>query len=444
MRLTTLVERLPSTSQLPGRPLVRQHYYGAWLVLVVALVFGLGGYAVKPEIGLLSRAIGSTGSVNYLGVNYRVYHVAAEHALSGESFYGVSPPDTVGGYRYLYPPVSVVVFYSFTLVDWTTGYVFMTAGSVLAGALGSILSVQYVEEMGHSLGWIDITLVFALFTLSIHVSATIYFGNINILLGVALAVGFWALARGRETLAGALFVIPALFKLFPALVGLWLLRDRQWRATGVAIAIGIAGLVAGVFLFGLGPTVYYFTHVLGQRSDTGAFVGGYPIDSTCYLTVQRPLSHLIWGIWPDAPSAVLPLSSIILCAGVLGYFYRDISTPRRRVIAMFVTVTMALVVVPSFRLYVPLLFLPFVVLLYSWNAWTIDRVVFLFGGLLVSIPARPKHVVAAAESLPAPVSEPLLIAGTVATVQLYALALMLAGCAWHLSTVQDSTCVTLQ
>lgn len=438
MQSATLREQLPSAAQLTGRPLVRQYYYGAWLVLVVALAFGLGSYEAKPEIGLLRWAIGNTDPVNYMGVNYHVYHVAAEHALSGEAFYGVSPPDTVDGYRYLYPPVSVLAFYPFTLVDWTTGYVLMTLLSVLAGALGTIFTVQYVEEMGHPLGWVDIALVFALFTLSIHVAATIYFGNINILLGVAFVVGFWALARERDALAGTSFAIPALFKLFPALVGFWLLRDRRWRATGVAIATGIAGLVAGVFLFGLDTTVHYFTHVLGERGGADAFVGGYPIDSKYYVTVQRPFSHLIWGFWSDAPYPVLPLSSMTLCAGVLGYFYRDISTQRRRLIAMFATVTVALVVVPSFRLYAPLLFLPFVALLYSWKGWTPDRVVFLLGSLLFAVPARPKYVVAAAESLPGPVSGPLITVGTVGTVQLYAFALMLAGCAWHLRTAETT------
>jgi hypothetical protein len=439
MEPPTLRERLPTAAQLTGRPLVSRYYPGAWLVLVVALALGLGSYVSKGEIGLFRWAIGYTDPVNYMGVNYRVYHVAAEHALAGESFYGVSPPDTVDGYRYLYPPVSVVAFYPFTLVDWTTGYTLMTLLSVLGGAVGTALTVQYVEEMDCPLGWIDVALVFALFALSIHVAATIYFGNINILLGVGFVVGFWALARERDALAGTAFAVPALFKLFPALVGVWLLRDRRWRATAVAIATGIAGIIAGIALFGLDPTVHYFTHVLGERGGSDAFVGGYPIESKYYVTVQRPLSHLIWGLWPSAPYAVLPVSSLVVCTGVLGYFYRDISTRRRRLIAMFATVTVALVVVPSFRLYAPLLFLPFVALLYSWGGRTRDRAVFLLGCLLFASPTRPEYVVDAAESLPGPFADVLTTVGTVATVQLYAFGLMLVGCAWYLRTTAGTS-----
>jgi hypothetical protein len=439
MQPATLREKLPTAVQLTGRPLVREYYPGAWFVLVAALAFGLASYVAKPEIGLFRWAIGYTETVNYMGVNYRVYHVAAEHALAGEPFYGVSPPDTVDGYRYLYPPVSVVAFYPFTLVDWTTGYVLMTLLSVLGGILGTVLTVQYVEKLGCPLGWIDVLLVFALFVFSIHVAATIYFGNINILLGMAFVVGFWALARERDALAGVSFALPALFKLFPALVGVWLLRDRRWRATGVAIATGIAGSLAGVVLFDIDATVHYFTHVLGERGATDAFVGGYPIDSKYYVTVQRPLSHLIWGLWPNAPYAVLPASSVAVCAAILGYFYRDVSTRRRRVIAMFATVVVALVVVPSFRLYAPLLFVPFVALLYSWTGETPDRIVFLAGSLLFAVPTRPKYVVSATESLPGPFADALTALGTVATVQLYAFALMLAGCAWYLRTSSPSS-----
>jgi hypothetical protein len=434
MELARVRERLPTAAELTGRPLVRQYYLGAWLVLVTALVFGLGSYAIKPEIGLFRWAVGSMESADYMGVNYRVYHVVAEHALSGEWFYGISPPGTAEAYRYLYPPVSVIVFYPFTVFDWTTGYLVMTLLSLFAGAVGTVLTVKYVEDLGCLLGWFDIALVFSLFTLSIHVAATVYYGNVNILLGVSFAVGFWALTNERDTLAGPAFAIPALFKLFPALVGVWLLRDRRWRATAVAIATGLAGLIAGILIFDAEVTVHYFTHVLGERGGTDAFVGGYPVDSNYYVTVQRPLSHLIWGLWPTAPYAVLPLSSVAVCTGVVGYFYRDISTEHRRLMAIFVTVVVALVIVPSFRLYAPLLFVPLVALLYSWRGPQHDRLLFVFGCLLFAVPTRPEYVVDAAAALPRPFADVLTTLGTIATVQLYAFALMLAGCAWSLRT----------
>lgn len=430
MSLATLRETLPA--RLAGRPFVARLYPGAWTVLLVALLFGLGSYHQNQGIGLVTWGVGNTDPANYMGVNYHVYHVAAEHALAGQPFYGVSPETAAGGYTYLYPPISVLVFLPFTLLDWPTGYTLLTVLSLLCGIGGAVLTVRYVEQLGPSLGWIDVLLISSLFSLSIHVSATIFFGNINVFLGVAFVIGFWALAQERSILAGTAFAVPALFKIFPALVGLWLLRQRRWTAIGSAVATGVGGLLAGVVLFGPDLTVEYFTNVLTERSASDAFVGGYPPATDLYITVQRPLSHLLWTVWPDAPYAVLPLSSVVLCGGILAAFYRELSNTRERLFGMFATVTITLVVVPSFRLYAPLLFLPLVALLYTWIGRSRDRILFLVGALLFSVPLRPRTIVPVARELPAGLETIAVALGTVATLQLYGFALMLLGCGWHL------------
>jgi len=419
-----------SIADRTGRPLVASRYVGPWLVLLAALPVGLYRYYTNPDIGLFSWRVGESTAGAYMGVNYHVYHVAAEQALAGEPFYGVAPHEATGNFVYLYPPITVPAFFPFTALEWTTGYTVFTVLTVLAGAVATVVIVRYVEGLGVPLGWVDVALVFALFVVSIHVTATIYFGNINVLLGLAFAVGFWALSRQRDALAGAAFAGAALFKLFPALVGLWLLRDRRYTAVATALATGVLGLLAGALLFGLGTTEQFFTSALSGRTDPSAFVGGYPAGGLFYVTVQRPLSHVIWALWPDAPYTVLPISALILCGGVLAYFYREVQTQRERVIAAFVTVVITLLVVPSFRLYAPLVFPPLIALLYTWDDGP-GRYLFVAGGVLFSVAFRPSQVIAVTEQA-GPFSTVLTAVGTVGTLQLYAYGLMIGACAWHL------------
>jgi hypothetical protein len=414
---------------LTGRPLVARRYLGAWLVLLATLPLGLYRYYDNPDIGLFTWAVGESTSGAYMGINYHVYHVAAERAVAGEPFYGVAPEPATGNFVYLYPPITVTGFVPFSPLDWTTGYLAFTFLSFAGGLAATGVVVRYVESLGAPLGWVDVALVGALFVLSIHVSATVYFGNINILLGLAFAVGFWALVTDRGITAGVAFAVAALFKLFPALVGLWLLRDGRLRAVAAAVGTGVAGILAGLALFGVGTTERFFTSVISGRSDASLFVGGLPVDSPFYVTVQRPLSHLIWTVWPKAPYVVLPAATALVCGGVLAVFYRQVQTQRERLMAVFATVVVTLVIVPSFRLYAPIVFPPLVALLYTWTGGP-GRRLFILGALLFSVVTRPRHVLTAAEYLGG-LSGPVTAIGTVATVQLYAYGVMLVACVWH-------------
>lgn len=409
----------------PSRPLVSRRALGAWLVLLATLPFGLRSYHRSDRIG-----IGTWNPGELMGVNYRTYHYAAERARDGQPFYDAPPPDTYSWAVYLYPPGTLPGFYPFSVFDWTTGYAALTLLSVLAAGAATWLLVRHVESLGPQLGWVDVGLVFVVFLLSTHAFGTIFFGNINILLALGLVVGLWALARERESLAGASFALTALFKLFPALIGLWLLRTRRWRATAAAILTGLGGLLLGVLLYGLEPTRYYFTEVVTGRSEAELFVGGYPVGSTFYVTIQRPVSHVVAAVWPSAPYLVIVGVSVLVCAGVLAYFYRDLETELDRQMAVFATVVVMVVIVPSLHWYLVFLFVPMVILLYLWREGP-GRYLFLAGGVLSSVTgttADTLHYLGKAPDLLESVGRPIAIA---ATPHMYGILLMLVACGWH-------------
>lgn len=413
------------SSSFWSRPVVGRLNFGAWLVLLATLPLGLYSYFTTDRIGFLTWKPGET-----MGINFRTYHYAVDRARDGVSFYDVTPLDSYEWAVYLYPPGTLPSFYPFTVFQWTTGYLLMTGLSVVAAVLGTWLLVRYVESLGPQLGWIDVGLIFAPLLLSTHAYGTIYYGNINILLVLGIVTGFWALHRGRGNLAGVSFGLTALFKLFPTLIGLWLLREREWEAVGAATVTGLVGLLVGVVLYGFDTTRYYFTDVVAGRTDAELFTGGYPTDSFFYITIQRPISHLLATVWPSVPYVAIVAVSVLLCGGILAYFYADLTGERDRQMAILATLVVMLIVVPSLQWYLVLLLLPVVTLLYTWRAGP-GRYLFLAGGVLYSITGNTEDTLSALELAPdglETVGYPVAVA---ATPPLYGLLLMLVGCAWH-------------
>ncbi len=358
---------------MPTRPPIERPFLGTWTIFAVATVLGLGSY--WQFLGL-SYELGGALQVapdDRLGVNYYVYHYAAEAVLTGEDIYAVSPPGWGEFYTFLYPPVTVFLWVPGTILEPWTGYLVHTAGTGLAGGLFGLLMARYLESAEIAVGWIDIVAIAGFTVIGIHSTGTVDFGNINIILATGLIGGLLALEQSREWLAGGVFGAVALLKILPALIGVYLLWRRAWRAIGGAILVGGGGILASVVLFGP-DTFKRFIEVLRERSETAAFVGGYPPDETYYVTIQRPLSHIIWEgelpaitLAPKAPSWVVILAAIGVLAVGLGYCYIDITDRVDQLIALQATLTAMVLVVPSLRWYLVFVFPSWIALLYVWD-----------------------------------------------------------------------------
>lgn len=408
-----------------GRALVSRRFLGAWLVLIATLPGGLKSYWSKS--GVDPTTWNPDGK---MGVNFQTYHHAAELVLDGEPFYDVPPPDTFEWAVYLYPPGTVPVFVPFTLVEWRTGYAILTGLSLVAAVAATWVLVDYVESFGERLGWIDVVLILLALSLSTHAYGTIFFGNINLFLALGVFVGFWALERNYQVGSGILFGLVAFFKIFPAIIGLWLLRRRRWRAVAAATVTGLAGLALGIVLFGVDTTLFYFTDVVSGRTETEQFVGGYPVGGTYYVTIQQPLSHLVSILWEDAPYYVIFLVSLLVVGPVLAYFYRDVETVVDRQMAIFVTLSVMLTLFPSLRWYLVFLYLPLFSLLYLWDGGY-SRWLFLAGGVLFSATFSPSDALDFLAYVPEPIYSVAYPVATSAVLSFYGISLMVLACAWY-------------
>lgn len=398
-----------------------------WAVLLLAIYWGYGSY--RDNFGGDGWPLEFDPGPN-MGANFRTYRHASDLALAGEPFYGVAPPGLQDWAVYLYAPITVIPYTPFTLVRWEVGYAILVLANLLAGLVSAWMVVGFIEADGPCLGWIDLTVIGGIFLLSPFTFGTIYYGNINLLLALALVVGFLHLGCRWESMAGLAFGLAALWKVFPALVGVWLLQRRAYRAIGASVAVGSGGLLAGLLLFGRQRTQQYFLDVLLGRTETARFVGGYPADGTYYVTLQRPISQLLWTVWPGAPGELLLPLTAAVAAMILWPFYRSIETEMDHLLAIFATVIVVVTVFPALQWYLVLLFFPMIPLMYLWDGP--GRNVFLVGAFLLFYNTRPGDLVRWVRDGPVPtVVEPMLVdVFTLATVQLYALAIMLAAGWW--------------
>ena len=391
-------------------------FTGARAVLGVGVLFGV---ALLGHMALTRP--------HMLGVNFRVYHVAARAAIAGENLYLVAP-EGFAHFRYLYPPVTVLAFVPFTLGSWQVGFALHTLVELALGVVTGVLLVRVVEDHGIELQWIDRALIVGWLLLGVHAIPSIFYGQINHHLLALLTVGFVSLERGEQTRSGIAFAFAALFKLFPVLVGVWLLRRRALGAVAAAVGTGVSLLAVGVVAFGVDANRAYVVEALLPRREHATFAGGLD-PGAAYLTLQRPISHLFPSLDPGLYGPI----AFAVVAPIVSYLYLDVDGPIDRLVAIFGTVAAMVLVVPSLLLYAFYLTFPLVPLLYLLEGRR-TRMLFVAGALVACVPLTGDRVTEALAVVPLPsaissgLASVLKAVLTFGTPPLWGIGLMLAGC----------------
>lgn len=310
-----------------------------------------------------------------LGIASDVYYHAANAMLSGGDIYATSPPDHPR-YLYLYPPVVTVLFLPHGLVGGET------AAHLLQNLLnlGTVLALVYVlaralERHGTALTRRDHALLGTFVLLSIHSSPQFVMGQVTLQIALAVAVALDALDRGFERRAGVAVTAGAAIKLFPAILGVWFLRRRHWRAVTAAIVAAVTLFVAGLLLFGPDTTGTYLFDVLPGQFQDEAFAGT-PNPARNFSTARRQITALV----PGLPAALLSPVTFALLAPPVAVLYRRTDTTRRRLTAVLGTLVATLLFLPLEPLYLSIAYYPLVLLLFCLPTGWPRRL--LVGGLL--------------------------------------------------------------
>ena len=362
------------------------------LVLLLGILSGISGLMVLPFTSPEQFMLASD-----------VYRHAAEAMLAGEDFYAVSPP-RLPGYNFIYPPIVILLFVPHALVGSALGAYAIQLLLTVAFGLGTTLVVgRALARRGVALSRIDWLLIGSFTLVSAHSAITLANGQVTIWMGFAFALGFDALDRSRETVAGVAFALAALIKVFPAAVGLWLLRRRAWRSVIVATATGLSGLAFGAVLLGPDVTETYVRDVLLGRYEGETF-GGVPEPDQTTGGAQRQLAALT-----GLGSPALGILALAIVGPAVLALHRRIDTDERRLAAMLGTVLGVLLVLPLQRLYMPLFAFPLLVLLYTLPSGR-GRRLLLLGTLVSSVRVTYDLAASTVETMPLPgaLSEPLL------------------------------------
>lgn len=322
-----------------------------------------------------------------------VYLYAGEALLSGADVYEVHPPDRPG-YHYLYPPVITFLFVPYALFgSELASYVIQTTLNLAVGIAMATLLYRALDRRGVAVTRTDFWLFVAFVLVSAYGMAPLINGQVTHWLALAFVAGFVALERGDERLAGVAFAGAALVKVFPAAIGLLLLRLRAVRAVGVAVATGVGGLLVGVLALGPELTRTYFSEVLFGRYEGTAFEGT-PDPTRTAGGIQRQIAALL----DVGPELVAPLALFVLSIPVL-FAYRRVDTDERRQAAALATIAATLLFFPLQPLYFLLLVYPLVVLLYRLPSGP-PRSVLVAGALFSFVHTSHEHVVAIVELSP--------------------------------------------
>jgi hypothetical protein len=347
---------------------VKIHRPGPRIVLVIGLLAGIGQAWTLPRF-----------SPEQVTLATDVYRTGAATMLAGGDPYAVTPPG-LAGYYFLYPPVVLGAMLPYGLLDPDGVYAVQTALNLLTTAAIALLMVRAVERAGGELSRVDRALVWAIAFGSLGTVTNLVNGQVNPQIALGIAGGALLVERDREPLAGVVLAAVATVKLFPALVGAWLLRRRAWRATATAVATGVGLMLLGLVAFGPDLTTTWATEALAREASVGGFEGG-PDPESNKVTIRRQIAFLAPWLSGEllVPVGVAVLTPVVLAAS------RTMATLRDRLVALQATLLAMLILVPLEPFYFSLAVFPSVPLLYLMRGrW--PRRLYLVGFLLAAAP----------------------------------------------------------
>ena len=364
----------------------------ARLLLVFGCLNGISIYAVTP-----------LAAPDQLMLATDVYRHAAGLVLEGQGIYHEHPPDRPG-YTFLYPPLVIVLFLPHALIDSGVGaFAFHTALNVLAALATAALVLRMLERRAVVLEDIDRALIVVFFLVSSYSAIQFINGQVNLWLALAFAVALNAVDRRRMELAGVAFALAALVKVFPAIMGVWLLRIRAWRAVAAAMLVGLTGLLLGTALFGIDLTQTYLLDVLLGRFE-GSTYDGRPDATDSVDGIHRQLAV----IWPAGTAYHTVIGLVVVTSLLVGGLAR-VDTVLERDTAALATITAVLLFLPVQPLYFPLIGVPLLLLLYRIPPGR-HRVVLIIGTALTMVHLDLESAVFGLELVPVPsmISAPLI------------------------------------
>jgi len=376
-----------------------------------ALLAGIAGGLMTIAFYALFRSIPS-GTIE-------VFYFAAQQSMDGSVNY-----DTGHG-LWVYTPAALFYFYPYVLLfDFQTAALVHRVLSVIVSVIYGVAIVRFIHQK------VSLTLTDR-FCIAGFACLTVY-PVVNVINGsfvgmfTALLGGGWLLLESDNDFGGAAWALASIVKVYPAFWGLYLLRTRRWRATGIAIATGLGATLLGLLAFGIESYVRFFTAGASDRVRYHHFRNGGSPDNEA-VTPLRALGQ----IFPNVDPAVwTPVLLVLLgCLTLLVYYLVPIDTLEDRATLLLATILGIWFVMPTSQdLDTYIVYAPLLVLLYV-ERHNLVHAIYGLGTVILSYNIGRGELRTVSEAIgiadiTMAVGEPAL---TFATMPMYGLATLYAG-----------------
>jgi alpha-1,2-mannosyltransferase len=214
-----------------------------------------------------------------------IYRQAVNWWLHGHDIYSFTKPDaTQGQLGFTYPPFGAVVLVPFAVLPKGLA---IALYSVLTIAALVVTTFWLVRPVARRHGWsLPFAMILALTVISTlePIRETYTFGQINILLAIAVLFDLLILLPRGSKWAGVGVGLAAAVKLTPAIFIVYLLVSRRRRAALTAVVTAAA---ASLLAFALMPrsSWHYWTHTLWDGEGLGN--AAYTFNQSIYAMLAR-------------------------------------------------------------------------------------------------------------------------------------------------------------
>ena len=252
------------------------------------LLIAIALFVVSAIVSLVSHTWGGF-------IDLQVYRNGARTWLDGGDLYGPMPKVGGIGLPFTYPPLAALFFAPLALLPLISAecLVLFTSMASLAVTLW-LVSTRIRPNMDRSTRLILLLGALAVLGLSEPVRQTYNFGQINLVLMVAVALD--ALVRKPFWPRGMLIGITVSVKLIPGGYLLYFLLRRDWRACATLIGSAIGAVAVGFALFPHDSTEYWF-HTLADTGRIGPpqYAGNQSLKGFAFrLGVSDSAATVIW------------------------------------------------------------------------------------------------------------------------------------------------------
>ncbi|HUY18056.1 MAG TPA: glycosyltransferase family 87 protein [Candidatus Binataceae bacterium] len=288
------------------RPIVSGHGFGAalhrWPIAILIFVLAV------LRVGVLGRTL----SASFNPVDFSMYYCAGLTLRHGENPYRteMAPLAKRLGLEKGYtvqtndPPSFLLAFEPLTLLSPHQAYWAWQAVSAAAFA-ASLFLLLWPGYSGLG-GPMALALAgFAILFPPVGNNFVIAQSKMLVLLPLVAMMRF--MERKRDGLAGLMLAVAVLLRVFPLLLGGYLVLTRRWRVLGYTIAATLAGAIVTMAIMGVGTSLSFFTAVGSLSSERW-------LSTTSNISLMAFVSRIVWSLFGSAPG---PLVEFVRRASVI-------------------------------------------------------------------------------------------------------------------------------